>query len=184
MNLWPEARAWATANKNNSNGKPPGGSGKTRRSAFPDQGLSNLKYAPQASSIRYTQNVKSSPTTLNLFPDLPKAETKIIDDPNYRHQNGWNDRLASHVFFQPQNSAQWQRIFFEWLDRTLKHDGQADGQVNLARRRKAHLAARMGFLTLGRAGRRALGPGAHFICWLKPDSHQGDGREAAANEGI
>ncbi|WP_216688160.1 S9 family peptidase [Hymenobacter siberiensis] len=79
------------------------GSGKQKLSDFPDQGLSNLKYAPKANFILYTQDVKSSPTTLDMFPDLPKADAKIIDDLNYRHWNVWDDHLASHVFFQPLN---------------------------------------------------------------------------------
>ena len=74
---------------------------KQQLSNFPDQGLSNLKYAPKANFILYTQDVKSSPTTLDMFPDLPKADAKIIDDLNYRHWNVWDDHLASHVFFQP-----------------------------------------------------------------------------------
>ena len=76
------------------------GSGKAKLSEFPDQGLNNLKYAPKANFILYTQDVKSSPTTLDIFPDLPKADAKIIDDLNYRHWNVWDDHLASHVFFQ------------------------------------------------------------------------------------
>ena len=77
------------------------GSGKAKLSEFADQGLSNLKYAPKANFILYTQDVKSSPTTLDMFPDLPKADAKIIDDLNYRHWNAWDDHQASHVFFQP-----------------------------------------------------------------------------------
>ncbi|GAB3852339.1 S9 family peptidase [Hymenobacter terrigena] len=80
------------------------GTGKAKLSEFPDQGLSNLKYAPKANFILYTQDVKSSPTTLDMFPDLPKADAKIIDDLNYRHWNVWDDHLASHVFFQPLNT--------------------------------------------------------------------------------
>ncbi|MGI4873153.1 MAG: prolyl oligopeptidase family serine peptidase [Janthinobacterium lividum] len=77
------------------------GTGKTKLSDFPEQGLGNLKYAPQNNFILYTQDVKSSPTTLDMFPDLPKADAKIIDDLNYRHWNVWDDHLASHVFFLP-----------------------------------------------------------------------------------
>ena len=76
------------------------GTGKSKLSDFPEQGLGNLKYAPKANFVLYTQDVKSSPTTLDLFPDLPKADAKIIDDLNYRHWNVWDDHLASHVFFQ------------------------------------------------------------------------------------
>jgi dipeptidyl aminopeptidase/acylaminoacyl peptidase len=80
------------------------GTGKQKLSEFSSQGLSNLKYAPKANFILYTQDVKSSPTTLDMFPDLPKADAKIIDDLNYRHWNVWDDHLASHVFFQPLNA--------------------------------------------------------------------------------
>ena len=33
-----------------------------------------MKYAPKANFILYTQDVKSSPSTLDMFPDLPKAD--------------------------------------------------------------------------------------------------------------
>ena len=78
------------------------GTGKARLLDFaPDQGLGNLEYAPASNFIFYTQDVKSSPTTLDLSPDLPKADAKIINDLNYRHRNVWDDHLANHVFFQP-----------------------------------------------------------------------------------
>ena len=77
------------------------GTGNAKLSDFPDQGLGNLKYAPKGNFILYTQDVKSSASTLDMFPDLPKADAKIIDDLNYRHWNVWDDHLASHVFFQP-----------------------------------------------------------------------------------
>ncbi|SFQ66539.1 S9 family peptidase [Hymenobacter arizonensis] len=77
------------------------GSGKQQLSSFPDEGLGNLKYAPKGNFILYTQDVKVTPDTQDLFPDLPKADAKIIDDLNYRHWTAWDDHKASHVFFQP-----------------------------------------------------------------------------------
>ncbi|WP_426061380.1 prolyl oligopeptidase family serine peptidase [Hymenobacter sp. B1770] len=77
------------------------GSGKQQLSSFPDEGLGNLKYAPKGNFILYTQDVKVTPDTKDLFPDLPKADAKIIDDLNYRHWTSWDDHKASHVFFQP-----------------------------------------------------------------------------------
>jgi dipeptidyl aminopeptidase/acylaminoacyl peptidase len=77
------------------------GSGKQQLSSFPDEGLSNLKYAPKGNFILYTQDVKTGQEVKDLFPDLPKADAKIIDDLNYRHWNVWDDQKASHVFFQP-----------------------------------------------------------------------------------
>ncbi|GAA4348834.1 S9 family peptidase [Hymenobacter saemangeumensis] len=77
------------------------GSGKEQLSSFPDEGLGNLKYAPKGNFILYTQDVKVSQDAKDLFPDLPKADVKIIDDLNYRHWSSWDDHKASHVFFQP-----------------------------------------------------------------------------------
>ena len=78
------------------------GSGKQLLSGFPaDEGLANLKYAPGGKFILYTQDVKVGKTVQDWFPDLPKADAKIIDDLNYRHWNQWDDFKVSHVFFQP-----------------------------------------------------------------------------------
>ncbi|PJJ54752.1 S9 family peptidase [Hymenobacter chitinivorans] len=77
------------------------GSGKQQLSQFPDQGLSNLKYAPKGNFILYTQDVKTGKEVKDWYPDLPKADARIIDDLNYRHWNVWDDYKVSHVFFQP-----------------------------------------------------------------------------------
>ncbi|RYU84440.1 S9 family peptidase [Hymenobacter persicinus] len=77
------------------------GTGKQQLSAFPDEGLSNLKYAPKGNFILYTQDVKTGKEIKDWYPDLPKADAKIIDDLNYRHWNVWDDFKATHVFFQP-----------------------------------------------------------------------------------
>ncbi|AII52649.1 alpha/beta hydrolase family protein [Hymenobacter sp. APR13] len=79
----------------------PDGSGKQLLSEFPDEGLSNLKLAPKANFVLYTQDVKTGKSVQDWYPDLPKADAKIIDDLNYRHWNVWDDYKASHVFFQP-----------------------------------------------------------------------------------
>jgi dipeptidyl aminopeptidase/acylaminoacyl peptidase len=77
------------------------GSGKQLLSEFKDEGLANLKYAPSGKFILYTQDVKTGQTVQERYPDLPKADARIIDDLNYRHWNVWDDYKASHVFFQP-----------------------------------------------------------------------------------
>ncbi|TGE27079.1 S9 family peptidase [Hymenobacter metallicola] len=77
------------------------GSGKQQLSQFPEEGLANLKYAPKANFILYTQDVKTGKEVKDWYPDLPKAEARIIDDLNYRHWNVWDDFKVSHVFFQP-----------------------------------------------------------------------------------
>ncbi|WP_139925734.1 S9 family peptidase [Hymenobacter sp. DG01] len=77
------------------------GSGKQKLSEFPDEGLANLKYAPTGKFILYTQDVKTGKSVQDWYPDLPKADARIIDDLNYRHWNVWDDYKSSHVFFQP-----------------------------------------------------------------------------------
>ncbi|GAB2770167.1 dipeptidyl aminopeptidase/acylaminoacyl peptidase [Hymenobacter luteus] len=77
------------------------GSGKQKLSEFPDEGLANLKYAPTGKFILYTQDVKTGKAVQDWYPDLPKADARIIDDLNYRHWNVWDDYKSSHVFFQP-----------------------------------------------------------------------------------
>ncbi|SET80072.1 Dipeptidyl aminopeptidase/acylaminoacyl peptidase [Hymenobacter actinosclerus] len=78
------------------------GSGKQLLSSFPaDEGVANLKYAPKGNFILYTQDVKTGKSVQDWYPDLPKADAKIIDDLNYRHWSSWDDYKVSHVFFQP-----------------------------------------------------------------------------------
>lgn len=77
------------------------GSGKQKLSEFADEGLANLKYAPTGKFILYTQDVKTGKSVQDWYPDLPKADAKLIDDLNYRHWNVWDDFKSSHVFFQP-----------------------------------------------------------------------------------
>ncbi|MBC6696957.1 S9 family peptidase [Hymenobacter puniceus] len=77
------------------------GSGKQLLSEFKEEGLANLKYAPTGKFILYTQDVKTGKAVQDWYPDLPKADARIIDDLNYRHWNVWDDYKVSHVFFQP-----------------------------------------------------------------------------------
>ncbi|MBX0291133.1 S9 family peptidase [Hymenobacter sp. HSC-4F20] len=77
------------------------GSGKQKLSEFPDEGLANLKYASKGNFILYTQDVKTGKSVQDWYPDLPKADARIIDDLNYRHWNVWDDYKSTHVFFQP-----------------------------------------------------------------------------------
>ncbi|QDA60798.1 S9 family peptidase [Hymenobacter jejuensis] len=79
----------------------PDGSGKQKISEFSEAGFANLKYAPTGKFVLYSQDVKVGKSVQDLYPDLPKADARIIDDLNYRHWNTWDDFKASHVFFQP-----------------------------------------------------------------------------------
>ena len=60
--------------------------------------ISDLKYSPDGNKVAYTANVKIDQDMLDLYPHLPKAEARIIDDLMYRHWDHWEDGLRSHVF--------------------------------------------------------------------------------------
>lgn len=49
-------------------------------------------------TIVYTQNVKLDKTVNEIYPDLPKANARIMDDLMYRHWDSWHDYTYSHVF--------------------------------------------------------------------------------------
>lgn len=76
----------------NGTGKQP-----LRNTFSEDEDFSNLKFAPKGNFILYTQEVKTGQTVQDLFPDLPKADARLIDDLNYRHWNVWNDYKAHRL---------------------------------------------------------------------------------------
>lgn len=61
-------------------------------------GINNFEYSPDGSKILYTKNVKMDKTPTEIYPDLPKAEVRIIDNLMYRHWDNWSDYAYSHIF--------------------------------------------------------------------------------------
>lgn len=75
----------------------PDGSNKIQVSKVED-GISGFLYAPSGDKILYTKDVKIDSTVTELYPDLPLAKARIIDDLMYRHWNQWHDFSYSHIF--------------------------------------------------------------------------------------
>lgn len=75
----------------------PDGSEKKKLTSM-DGGLGNFAYAPDMANVYFTHDVKLDKTVNEMYPDLPKAEARIIDDLMYRHWNEWSDYKYSHIF--------------------------------------------------------------------------------------
>ncbi len=61
-------------------------------------GINGFEYSPDGSRILYLKEVKFRATTTEQYPDLPKADVRIIDELMYRHWDHWEDAFVSHIF--------------------------------------------------------------------------------------
>lgn len=62
--------------------------------------IDGFKYSPDGKNIVFIKDVKYFKTEKELYPDLPKANVKIIDGLMYRHWKSWEDDKRSNVFVQ------------------------------------------------------------------------------------
>ena len=70
--------------------------------SIPD-GISNLKVSPDGKRLAFTAGVKMRAEPVDVYPDLPKADARIIDGLMYRHWNEWSDYKFSHIFISAIN---------------------------------------------------------------------------------
>ncbi|MFH0758593.1 MAG: alpha/beta fold hydrolase [Bacteroidota bacterium] len=61
-------------------------------------GFSSLAFSPAGDRVLYTKDVQTDKTTRDLYPDLPKADGRVISDLMYRHWDTWEDGAYSHIF--------------------------------------------------------------------------------------
>ncbi|MCB0395615.1 MAG: S9 family peptidase [Flavobacteriales bacterium] len=61
-------------------------------------GIQGCTYAPNQKFLAYKADVKTRKTTQDIYPDLPKADARIIDDMMYRHWDAWDDYANTHLF--------------------------------------------------------------------------------------
>ncbi len=61
-------------------------------------GINGFLYSPTGNQLLYLQDVPMDPSVQDLYPDLPKANARIIDNLMYRHWNEWEDGAYSHIF--------------------------------------------------------------------------------------
>jgi len=67
-------------------------------------GITGFKYAPNQKQIFYTKEVNLVEQVVDVYPDLPKANARIIDDLMYRHWDTWTDSY-SHIFIADYNGT-------------------------------------------------------------------------------
>ncbi len=75
----------------------PDGSGKKQISNI-EGGVKGFEYSPDGTHMLYLKEVKVGKDAHDVYPDLPLADVRIINDLMYRHWDTWEDYYYSHIF--------------------------------------------------------------------------------------
>lgn len=63
-----------------------------------DEEMNGFQYSPDGKSILFIRDVKMDKSAQDQYPDLPKANARVIDDLMYRHWDSWHDFSYSNIF--------------------------------------------------------------------------------------
>lgn len=61
------------------------------------EGISAFNYSPDMKQVYFLKEVKLEKSVEDIYPDLPKANARVINDMNYRHWDNWVDTYT-HIF--------------------------------------------------------------------------------------
>ena len=61
-------------------------------------GIEGFTFSPDESKVMYIKKIKSVETTAELYPDLPKASGKIVDDLMYKHWDHWVEEVPHTLY--------------------------------------------------------------------------------------
>ena len=89
--------------------------------------LNGYKYSPAGNKLLFITDVKYDKSTQDHYPDLKKADAKIIDGLMYRHWDEWEDGSYSNIFVADYANGQFQsepyNIMGEPFDSPMKPFG-------------------------------------------------------------
>ena len=63
-----------------------------------EDGIANFRYSPTGTHVSFTRDIKLDQKPAEVYPDLPQADARIIDELMFRHWNSWHDYSYSHLF--------------------------------------------------------------------------------------
>ncbi len=63
--------------------------------------ISNVSYAPNGTFLAFTRTVKLDELATDKYPDLDKANARLIDGLMYRHWDTFHNGTYSHLFYAP-----------------------------------------------------------------------------------
>lgn len=76
-------------------------------------GISDFTFAPSYTWLIVKQDVKLGQDIHMRYPDLPKANAKIIDDLLYRHWDQWDDASYTHILFSKIENDELKEAFVD-----------------------------------------------------------------------